>query len=166
VHVTRDNTWTVDAENGNPESVTILLVEDNRDHAELILRSMRENNVPGRIEHVSDGEAALRYLFRRGEYEDEAKSPRPNLVLLDLRLPRIDGLEVLREIKNAAELQQIPAVILTTSDAERDVARAYAHHANSYLVKPVDFDKFDGLMRDLGGYWLGWNRQPEDGQAS
>jgi CheY-like chemotaxis protein len=143
-----------------PRQTTVLLVEDNRDHAELIRRSFRENDVSARIEHVADGETALRYLSRRGEFEDEARSPIPHLVLLDLRLPRIDGLEVLREMKTSDRLKHIPAVILTTSDAERDVARAYAEHANSYLVKPVDFERFDGLMRDLGRYWLGWNRQP------
>lgn len=142
----------------NPEVTTILLVEDNRDHAELIQRSFQEHGLEGRIEHVVDGEAALRYLFRRGEYADR---PRPRLILLDLRLPRVDGLEVLHEIKQSPELQRIPAVVLTTSDADRDVARAYAEHANSYLVKPVDFAQFDGLMRDLGRYWLAWNRQPE-----
>jgi len=142
-----------------PEEVTILLVEDNRDHAELIQRSFHEHGLDGRIVHVVDGEAALRYLFQRGEYADR---PRPRLILLDLRLPRVDGLEVLHEIKQSPELQRIPAVILTTSDADRDVARAYAEHANSYLVKPVDFAQFDGLMHDLGRYWLAWNRQPEE----
>ena len=144
------------AESADP--LTILLVEDNRDHAELIQRSLQEHGLVGRIEHVLDGEAALRYLFRRGEFSDR---PRPRLILLDLRLPRVDGLEVLHEIKRSPELQQIPAVVLTTSDADRDVSRAYAEHANSYLVKPVDFSQFDGLMRDLGRYWLAWNRQPE-----
>jgi len=140
------------------EPLTILLVEDNRDHAELIQRSFEEHGIEGRIDHVLDGEAALSYLFRRGEYADR---PRPQLILLDLRLPRVDGLEVLHEIKQSPELQRIPAVVLTTSDADRDVARAYAEHANSYLVKPVDFSQFDDLMRDLGRYWLAWNRQPE-----
>jgi len=142
-------------EAGDP--LTILLVEDNRDHAELIQRSFQEHGLDGSIEHVLDGESALSYLFRRGEFADR---PRPRLILLDLRLPRVDGLEVLREIKQSPELQRIPAVVLTTSDADRDVARAYAEHANSYLVKPVDFSQFDGLMRDLGRYWLDWNRQP------
>ncbi len=85
---------------------------------------------------------------------------RPHLNLLDLRLPKIDGVEVLREIKADDELRRIPVVVLTTSEAERDIARAYGNHANSYLVKPVDFDKFAQLMRDLGFYWLVWNQRP------
>jgi CheY-like chemotaxis protein len=82
------------------------------------------------------------------------------VILLDLRLPKIDGLEVLKEIKNDEELRRIPVVVLTTSEAESDLAQAYEHHANSYLVKPVDFGKFTQLMDDMGFYWLGWNRQP------
>ena len=138
----------------------ILLIEDNPDHVELILRSFQEHRVVNKIYHVSDGEAALDYLFRRGDYADPEKSPRPHVILLDLRLPKIDGLEVLKEIKTAKELQRTPVVILTTSEAERDLAGAYEHNANSYLVKPVDFCKFIQLMNDLGFYWLGWNRQP------
>jgi CheY-like chemotaxis protein len=139
--------------------MTVLLVEDNADHAELVLRTFEGHSIPVRIHHVTDGEAALDYVFRRGRFGRPEQSPRPHLILLDLRLPRVDGLEVLREIKESADLQEIPTVILTTSEAERDVARAYQHHANSYLVKPVDFSKFTKLMDDLGLYWLGWNRR-------
>jgi CheY-like chemotaxis protein len=139
-------------------SVIILLVEDNADHAELVLRTFEEHRIPSRLLHVTDGEAALDYLLRRGRYSDPESSPRPHLILLDLRLPRIDGLEVLEEIKESAELRDIPTVVLTTSESESDVVRAYERHANSYLVKPVDFAKFIKLMDDLGLYWLGWNR--------
>lgn len=142
------------------EPLIILLVEDNPDHAELILRSFEEHRVANRIFHVQDGEAALDYLFRRGCYTDPKSSPRPHVILLDLRLPRIDGLEVLKEIKSSEELQQIPVVALTTSESEQDMAGAYRRHVNSYLVKPVDFDKFNRLMDDLGFYWLAWNRKP------
>jgi CheY-like chemotaxis protein len=93
-------------------------------------------------------------------FADPEKSPRPHVVLLDLRLPRIDGLEVLREIRTSAVLEKLPVVILTTSEAEIDADRAYAHHANSFLVKPLDFDKFVRLMEDLGFYWLKWNYYP------
>jgi CheY-like chemotaxis protein len=141
---------------GSP--VIILLVEDNQDHAELVKRSFEEHRVANALHHVSDGEEALDYLFRRGAYTDPEKSPRPHVVLLDLRLPKIDGLEVLKEIRTCKELGRIPVVILTTSDAEMDVARAYDAHVNSYLVKPVDFEKFLQLMNDLGFYWLAWNR--------
>ena len=102
----------------------------------------------------------LDYLFRRGAYQDATKSPRPNLVLLDLRLPKIDGLEVLRVIKTTDALLAIPVVVLTSSDAERDIAQSYEYHANSYLVKPVGFEKFTEMMEHLGFYWLGWNRHP------
>jgi len=142
------------------EPLSILLVEDNLDHAELVMRSLREHRVANRVRLVEDGEAALDYLLRQGEYAEPHSSPWPHVVLLDLRLPKIDGLEVLRQIKTSDELKRIPVVILTTSEADRDVARAYEHHANSYLVKPVDFAKFTQLMDDLGFYWLGWNHYP------
>ncbi len=142
------------------ESLIILLVEDNPDHAELIVRSFDEHRIANRIYHVQDGEAALDYLFRRGRYADPASSPRPHVILLDLRLPKIDGLEVLKHVKSSVELRRIPVVALTTSEAERDMTGAYNSHVNSYLVKPVDFDKFNKLMDDLGFYWLAWNRKP------
>ncbi len=142
------------------EPLVILLVEDNPDHTELIVRSLQDHRVANRIFHVPDGEAALDYLFRQGEFEEPEKSPRPHVILLDLRLPKVDGQEVLQAIKTTERLRRIPVVIVTTSEAERDVARAYDSHANSYLVKPVDFDKFTQLMDDLGFYWLGWNRHP------
>ncbi len=142
------------------EPFLILLVEDNLDHTELIVRSFQGYRVANRINHVTDGEAALDYLFRRGAYEDPGLSPRPHVILLDLRLPKVDGLEVLRQIKETKTLKRIPVVILTTSNAESDVARAYDYHANSYVVKPLDFANFVRLMDDLGFYWLGWNRNP------
>ncbi len=144
--------------NGGP--VTVLLVEDNVAHAELVLRSFEDHRIANKIYHVSDGEVALDYLFRRGDYADPVKSPVPHLVLLDLRLPKIDGLEVLKEIKSSKELEKIPTVIFTTSSAEMDVAKAYEYHANSYLVKPVNFEKFNQLMEDVGFYWLAWNCHP------
>lgn len=144
----------------NGEPLTILLVEDNADHAELVKRNLADFQVANRLAHVEDGEAALNYLHRRGAFADPDRFPRPNLILLDLRLPRVDGLEVLREVKNDPELKTIPVVILTTSDAERDMALAYQHHANSYLTKPVDFGQFSSLLKDLGFYWLAWNRHP------
>jgi len=142
------------------EPLVILLVEDNEDHAELVMRSFRNHRVANKIYHVSDGEQALDFLFHRGSFLAEETSPRPNLVLLDLRLPRIDGLEVLRTIKESPELRQIPVVILTSSAAENDIARSYNYHANSYVVKPLEFANFTKLMQDLGFYWLGWNAKP------
>lgn len=144
----------------NGEPLTILLVEDNEDHAEIIRRSFAEHQVANEIHHVTDGAAALDYLFRRNEYSDPRRSPRPHVVLLDLRLPKVDGLEVLKIIKNTEQLRRIPVVALTTSHAESDVARAYDCHVNSYLVKPLDFESFTTLMRELGYYWLAWNIKP------
>ena len=142
------------------EPIEILLVEDNQDHAELIVRTLAAHQVANRITHVSDGETALDYLYRRGEYTDDKNSPRPHLILLDLRLPRIDGIEVLTQIKTSPGLLSIPVVILTSSQADIDISRSLENQANSYLVKPVDFEKFQELMQLLGFYWLVWNRQP------
>ena len=144
----------------NGEPLTILLIEDNPDHAELIARSFEDHRVANKLFHVTDGEAALDYLFSRGEYADPEKSPKPHVILLDLRLPKLDGQEVLRQIKVSDELKSVPVVVLTTSEADKDVNSAYQNGANSYLAKPVDFDKFTQLMDDLGFYWLGWNRRP------
>jgi CheY-like chemotaxis protein len=142
------------------EPLVILLVEDNEDHAELVMRNMRDQRVANIIYHVGDGQEAIDFLFHRGNYRNGGVSPRPNLILLDLRLPKIDGLEVLRTIKDSPELRRIPVVVLTSSSAESDVARSYDFHANSYVVKPLDFATFTKLMQDLGFYWLGWNTKP------
>ncbi len=142
------------------EPLAILLVEDNAAHAELVMRNFEHHRVANVVHHVTDGEAALDYLLGRGAYEDLSAQQRVNLVLLDLRLPKVDGLEVLRQIKESDELRRLPVVILTTSKAERDVAGAYQHHANSYVTKPMDYDKFSELMDELGYYWLAWNHSP------
>ena len=135
----------------------VLLVEDDETHAMLIMRcfgTMDMNN----IHWVSDGEEALDYLMHRGKHEDREKNPRPDLVLLDLRLPRRDGHEVLKDIKNSDDLRTIPVVVLTTSKNEYDVTKAYLNHANSYLVKPLGFDKFQQMIKDLAIYWLKLNQ--------
>jgi CheY-like chemotaxis protein len=142
------------------EPLTILLVEDNPDHAELVMRTMEDFSVANTIVHLEDGEASLDYLHGRGAYADRARHPLPHLMLLDLRLPRVNGLEVLKQVKEDGKLQALPVVILTTSDAELDMAKAYEYHANSYLTKPVDFCDFSRMLKDLGFYWLAWNRRP------
>lgn len=144
----------------NGESVVILLVEDDLSHAEITKRNLERFRVANRLVHVCDGQDALDYLRGEGRYTDPASRERPHLVLLDLRLPRVDGLEVLRQMKADPDLRAIPVVILTTSSAERDVMEGYNHHASSYLVKPVDFEQFTRLMDALGFYWLAWNRYP------
>ena len=141
-------------------SQTILLVEDNDDHAELILRSLQSLKFAQRIVRVSDGQEALDYVRREGEYRDPVRNPFPTVIFLDLRLPKVDGLEVLRLIKSDPGLHHIPIVILTSSDEEEDILRSYDNHANSYVVKPIDFRLFNTMMQDLGSYWLGYNTNP------
>jgi DNA-binding response OmpR family regulator len=140
----------------------ILLVEDNPDHDELVRRGFAHHSMAIHLHHVEDGASALDYLFQRGPYADPDSSPRPAIILLDLRLPRVDGLTVLQTIKSSPDLNRIPVIVLTTSRAETDVVRAYESHANSYLVKPVGFSEFVALVRELGCYWLDWNTQPEE----
>ncbi len=142
------------------EPLNILLVEDNFDHAELIVRSFKSHRIANKIIHVSDGEEALNYIFRTGKYENDDEYLIPNIILLDLRLPKVDGLEVLKEVKNSEHLKLIPVVVLTSSEAEKDIIKAYDLQVNSYLSKPLDFGKFQQLMDDLGFYWLGWNINP------
>lgn len=147
------------------EPVVILLVEDNEAHAELVLESLEKHRIANDTYHVEDGEAALDFLFRRRKYADEEPSPRPHVILLDLRLPKVDGLQVLEKIKGDKSLRRIPVVVLTTSEAERDLAQAYECHANSYVVKPIDYEMFVNLMNDLGFYWLSWNKTVENGST-
>jgi len=142
------------------EPILVMLIEDNPDHAELVIRTLEEHKITNKVRHFLDGQSALDYLFHRGEYSDPATSVRPHVILLDLRLPRVDGIDVLKAIKEDDRLKSIPVVVLTTSEAEKDVAKAYYNHANSYLVKPVGFDEFKRLMDDLGFYWLSWNTNP------
>ena len=141
----------------NRGPLRILLVEDDLDHAELVKRGLEQCRANIVLVHVEDGEAALAYLHRR----DAPESPdRPHLILLDLRLPRIDGLEVLREIKSSPDLADIPCVVLTTSRAEGDMVKAYRLHANSYLVKPGSYEHFVELMAEVERYWLRQNSRP------
>jgi CheY-like chemotaxis protein len=141
------------------EPIVILLVEDDPAHAEIVRRNFARSGIANRLFHVSDGQEALDYLYRSGRFTEREDTPRPGLILLDLRLPKIDGLEVLRIIKSDPDLNPIPVVILTTSAAESDMVRAYDCHANSYLVKPVDFTQFIELMDILGYYWLVLNHK-------
>ena len=143
------------------EPILVMLVEDNVDHAELVIRTLEEHRIANRVRHFLDGQSALDYLFQRGEFQNRDDYARPHVILLDLRLPRVDGIDVLKTIKEDNNLKTIPVVVLTTSEAEKDVAKAYYNHANSYLVKPVGFDEFKRLMDDLGFYWLSWNTNPE-----
>jgi len=143
----------------------VLLVEDDDDHAEIVSRGLANSSVESRIYRVSDGEAALDFLFRRGPYADPKLSPRPDVVLLDLRLPLVDGIEVLRTVKEAPDLSNIPVIVLTTSEAKQDIVSAYHNHANSYLVKPTEFRHINEMTDAIVSYWLAWNRSPSGENA-
>jgi len=138
-----------------------LLIEDDEAHATLITRILEEVCVDAEIHVVNDGQEALEYLFHSGKYAAQEMSMRPDLVLLDLRLPRVDGQEVLKAIKQSEALKSIPVVVLITSESEYDVVIAYRNHANSYLVKPLGFGEFSELLRELSTYWLVKNRLSE-----
>src|SRR5512133_2137096 len=120
------------------QALNILFIEDDAAHAEITLRNFKKNRISNHVVHLSDGQQALDYLFRQGEYKDPEHSPKPDLILMDLRLPKVDGMEVLEKIKEDECLKNIPTVILTTSDAELDISKAYNYNVNSYLVKPLD----------------------------
>jgi CheY-like chemotaxis protein len=144
----------------NKQPIRILLVEDNDAHVKLILRAFKEDRLANPVHVVSDGEQALDYLYRRGDYQDPAKSPRPDMILLDLKLPKIDGLEVLKTVKEDVKLKDIPVIVLTSSTDQRDVHEAYRHYVNSYIAKPVDFDKFRQVVQELDYYWTIFNTKP------
>jgi CheY-like chemotaxis protein len=141
------------------EQVEILLVEDNPLDAELTIRALKKGGLANKLLWLKDGEQALDYLFRRGAYADR-DDILPRLVLLDLKMPRVDGIEVLRTIKKDERTRRIPVVVMTSSQEERDVAQSYDFGVNSYVVKPVDFGAFADLARQAGFYWLAINRAP------
>jgi len=139
---------------------TILLVEDNLDDVTLTLRALKKNNIGNDVVVARDGVEALEYLFSTGRYSDRDPSGLPQLVLLDLKLPKLDGLEVLRRLRADDRTRLLPVVILTSSDEERDIANGYGLGANSYVRKPVDFAAFTKAVNRLGLYWLVLNQSP------
>ena len=145
--------------NNQPE-VAILLVEDNARDAEMILRTLRKREMASHIVHVKDGQEALDFLFGSGAYAGRNTTHRPKLVLLDLKLPKLDGHEVLRAIRADERTRLQPVVIMTSSREERDVLGSYTHGVNSYVVKPTDFDRFTAAVAALGHYWLLINHEP------
>lgn len=138
----------------NYNTVDILIVEDNPRDAELTLRALKKNNLANNILIAQDGAEALDFFFSRGKFSKRIKTNNPRVVLLDLKLPKVSGLEVLKIVKETKETAHIPIVIVTSSNQEPDIAEAYALGVNSYVVKPVDFDQFVNAMSSLGLYWL------------
>ena len=141
------------------EPVEILLAEDNPGDAKLTRKALEQGNIINNLHVVSDGVEALEYLRQDGEYAD---NPRPDLMLLDLNMPRKDGREVLEEIKSDAELRRIPVVVMTSSAAEEDIVQSYDLHANAYLTKPIDFDGFLDVVRSIEEFWLSVVKMPPE----
>jgi CheY-like chemotaxis protein len=140
--------------------VEILLVEDSPEDVELTLRALQKNHVTNHVQVVNDGAEALEYLFGTGTFTHRAHGRAPKMVLLDLKLPKVDGLEVLRRCKSEERTRSIPIVVLTSSNEERDIVESYRLGVNSYIVKPVDFQQFNEAVRQLGLYWLLLNEAP------
>jgi len=144
----------------NGTAVEILIVEDNPEDLELALRALRKANLTNQIEVARDGVEALDFIFCRGIYASRSPSNGPRVILLDLKLPKVDGLEVLKQVKGDPRTQIIPVVILTSSKEQSDLIESYKLGANSYIVKPVNFEGFAEAVRSLGMYWLLLNEQP------
>ena len=142
------------------DGVEILLVEDNPNDVKLTLHAFKQHNIANQIQVVRDGEEALEFLFGTGRYAGRSLASGPRLVLLDLKLPLVDGIEVLRQVKADPRTRMIPVVVLTSSREERDIVESYQLGSNSYIAKPVDFEQFTEAMRQLGFYWLLLNQAP------
>lgn len=147
------------------KTIEILLVEDNPNDIELTLYALRKYHVAERVAVVRDGVEALDYLFCKGAYADRQPDETPQLILLDLKLPKMDGLDVLRQIRANASTQSIPVIALTSSREDADVRESYRLGINSYIVKPIDFDRFTEAVRRLGTYWLLHNQFPVNPQG-
>lgn len=145
----------------NHLEVEVLMVEDNLRDAEMMLRTLRKRNLANNVFHVKDGEEALNWMFGVGSYAGRDPSNHPKVVLLDLKLPKVDGLEVLRAIRGDERTQLIPVVVMTSSREERDVIESYRLGVNSYIVKPMDFEGFSAAVAELGHYWLLVNQEPK-----
>lgn len=138
--------------------VDVLLVEDNMDEAKLAIRQLNKHNLANNLLHVTDGEQALEYIFGEGEWNGRNVSNRPKLVLLDLKMPKVDGMEVLRKIRGDERTRSIPVVVLTSSQEEKDISEANDLIVNSYIVKPIDFHNFAESIKEIGFYWLLMNK--------
>ena len=142
--------------------VEILLVEDNLSDAELIVRALRKVNLANHLIHVKDGEEALDFIFAEGSFSGREKKNMPKVILLDIKMPKVDGIEVLRQIKTNSETKRIPVVIMTSSKEEQDIIRSYELGVNSFVVKPVEFNDFAKAVSELGLYWVLINQPPAE----
>jgi len=145
------------------KTVEILLIEDNPGDVRLTKEAFKENKIKNNLNVVGDGVEAMAYLYKQGKYKSK---PKPNLILLDLNMPKKDGREVLAEIKGIDFLKMIPVVILTTSLAENDIISSYNHHANCYIIKPVELNKFLKVVKNIEGFWFGLVKLPPNGRIS
>jgi two-component system, response regulator len=143
-----------------PNEIEILLIEDNYHEAELTIRSLKKHHLANKLKHIDDGAKALDFIFSRGAFSDKGISSNPKLILLDLKLPKVNGLEILRQLKADERTKMIPVVVLTSSQEERDVVESYSLGVNSYIVKPVNFESFGKAIAELGLYWLILNHNP------
>ncbi len=141
-------------------NIEIILIEDNPFEAELAIHSLKKNHLANKLIHLNDGADALDFIFSRGKYEGRNSLPHPKLILLDLNLPKVSGIEILKQIKSNELTKTIPVVIMTSSKEERDMVDSYQFGVNSYLVKPVSFETFSKSITDLGFYWLLLNQTP------
>jgi CheY-like chemotaxis protein len=146
--------------NMDMDELEILLVEDNPTDAELTMRALKRKNLANRLVWVKDGEEALNFIYARGQFADRNPEDLPRLILLDLRMPKVDGLEVLKEIKADENTCRIPVVVLTSSQEDRDIVESYKLGVNSYVSKPVEFDDFIDAVSTLGLYWMLINKPP------
>ncbi len=142
------------------DMIEILLVEDSLEDVEITLRAFKKQNLANKVHVVEDGEEALDYIFAKGKYKDRDFNIKPKVILLDLKLPKVSGLEVLREIRADDRTKLLPVVVLTSSQEEKDIAASYRLGVNSYITKPVDFKKFLDTVSELGMYWLLLNKPP------
>ncbi len=140
--------------------IEILLVEDNPNDAELTIRALKKNNLINKIIHLKDGAEALDFIYCEGAYQGQQRSVKPRVILLDLKMPKVNGIEVLRRLKSDPSTKQIPVVVLTSSNEDPDVATCYGLGVNSYIVKPVGFDNFTQAVAQLGFYWMLLNQPP------
>jgi len=140
--------------------VEILLIEDNMHDAEMTIRALKKNHLTNNLIHLKDGAIAMEFLFGKGSYEGRNVNQKPKVILLDLKMPKLDGLEVLKEVKAHELTKKIPVVVLTSSQEHPDIEKCYALGANSYIVKPVEFEKFINSVSDIGLYWLLHNQPP------